>query len=77
MTAPTDSHAPSPDFEARLQALEQAQKPFPEKVQTHFRDVLLPVADVQYEAGKMAFLAIARPEAPGLAAPIILRVKAE
>jgi hypothetical protein len=71
------SHAPIPGFEARLQALEQAQLPFPDKVQAHFKDILLPLGDVQYAAGKMAFSAIARPDAPGLAALIMLRVKAE
>jgi hypothetical protein len=71
------SQAPIPDYEQRLQGIEQGQASFPDKVALAFKDVMIDPENVQFLPEKMSFSAVSDPAKGKIAALIMLTVVAE
>jgi Papain family cysteine protease len=71
------SHAPVPQYEQRMLAIEQGSSAFPERVQAAFAEVLIEDKKTQFSGDRMAFSALASPATGRIATVMILGVTAE
>ncbi|MBK9337884.1 MAG: hypothetical protein IPM98_15595 [Lewinellaceae bacterium] len=71
------SHTKLPDFEQRLEQINQADGDFPRRVHTVFSDLLIDGPNIQFAPDRMTFAAQSTPSEGRMAAVTILRVKAD